>query len=222
MKILCNKCKVNSDIITYQEELKNLLIENDNDLLDKRVLASSEFISGEMSKCYFCKDNNLHKSRGKYIYENLYYFGKNHLFLNLYAYICEAINNKQLVYISVQRDIYERLIDVIMVNNVPDDNIKIKSLEDIQFIMDSPKYNIKEKANKFFNYENDKYNGVKWIIDADYVGKDFVEKDFFGINCKSREFVKKMHINILFAFDAYKWLSDDEKLIDEKVRKIDL
>lgn len=223
MRILCDNCKINCNIMTYKEELEKKLIESNNNLLNNEVIELSESISKLISNCIFCNNNNLRRLKGKYLYGKLYYYGDKHLLVNLYSYIIESIKNRNLIYISMKEEFYERVMDIIVVNKIFSDNIKFKPLENIDFIRNQKKTNIKEAADEFFCYNSNEYNGIRWIVDSDYIGNTFLENDFLGINCNSREFVKNMNVNIVYVFNAYEHMHENTKLIFNKMtNKIDI
>lgn len=214
MRVLCNNCNLNCNINDYKERIENLLIEKNNNLLDKEIIDLSESLSKLISDCIVCNSNNLSKSKGRYLHEKFYYYGDKHLLINLYFYIDEAIKNNQLIYISMGNECYERLMDAFMINRVSIDNIIFKPIEEIMFISKAKKYaNIKDQIDKFFDYNTDKYNGIIWIVDTEYIGIDLLENNILGTNNKTRDFIKNMDINICCIFNAYECMNKDKKLI---------
>lgn len=211
MKILCNNCNLNCQINKCKEELDILLVKKNNNLLDSEVIYLSELISKLISNCIYCDKNNLIKSKGRYLYERLYYYGNRHMLINLYSYISEAVNNKQLIYISINKERYERIIDAFVINRILEDSIIYKPIKSIDFIKNSIMCsNMKEKVGEFFYYDKNKYNGVKWIVDDDYIKMNTLKNYFFDSKYKAHEFVRNMDINILYILNAYECMHKKE------------
>lgn len=207
MKILCSNCNLNCQINKCKEELDILLLKKNNNLLDSEVIYLSEIINKLISNCVYCDKNNLLKFKGRYLYEKLYYYGNRHMLINLYSYICKVIRDNQLIYISIDEERYERMMDAFVINRFPEDNIIYKPIKSIGFIKNSVMdKNTKEKVDKFFYYDENKYNGIKWIIDDDYIKMSILKNYFFSSNYKAHEFVKNMDINILYILNAYEFM----------------
>lgn len=219
MRILCSNCSLNCNTNEYKEKIDDLLIKKNNNLLDDEIIGLSEIVNELITNCIFCNSNNLRKSKGRFLHEKLYYYGDKHLLINLYSYMSEALKNKQLIYISMGKERYDRLMDVFMVNRVSVNNVILKPLEEITFIKKTIKCynNIKKQVDNFFYYNENQYNGIRWIIDTEYIESEKLEKIFLQNNNKTHEYVKNMNINILYIFNAYECMHKDKKILLEEM-----
>ena len=129
MKEICDNCKINNRIEEYKEKLNSSIENRNGDLLDDEVVLSSQFLDNFVYKCVSCNKNinylsklNLREVFGTHT--TFYYYGEQHLLVNLYFYINEGIKNNELIYISMEEELYNKLLDFLISNNVSTENIK--------------------------------------------------------------------------------------------------
>ncbi|MDR3596695.1 Spo0E family sporulation regulatory protein-aspartic acid phosphatase [Clostridium sp.] len=205
MRVLCDNCNLNCHIEKYKERLDNIIIRKNYNLLDNEVISLSQFLDDLIAKCIFCDTNNLHKFNKKNSIESemLYYYGKQHLFLKLYYYISEGIKNDELIYISMEEGLYTKLMETLIINRVPINHIKFKSLEDIT--LRNNEFNVialKEKVDKLnFNSKNDDII-IRWVIEPRYVSEVNLKKYFFDTKATFNRYMGNIKSNIMYIYDA--------------------
>ncbi len=214
MRVLCNKCDINYRIEKYKESLSNIMKKKNYNLLDDEIINSSESLDELISNCMYCNTNNFDKKMGKNLYQSLYYYGKPHLFVNLFFYIRDELKNNKLVYTFIEENIHERLIDLLMINKISIDNIKFKTIQEFSFGNKNLKdINLYEEFDKFFSYDIRQYCGIKWIVDSDYIKKRILQKNYSILHEKVQEYIKNRELEILYIYDAYESISNHRKLI---------
>ncbi|AQR94938.1 MULTISPECIES: MEDS domain-containing protein [Clostridium] len=209
MRILCDDCNTNCNIEKYKERLENIIVKTNYNLLDDEVIYLSQFLDDMIANCVFCETNNLYKFNKKYTfkaYEILYYYGKQHLFLNLFYYISEAIKNDKLIYIIMEEELYENLIKTLIINRVNIDNIKLKALEDI--ILGEDEYRLNETSDLFSSNYKKKQSGVNWIIEPLHITNTSVQKYILDLKVTINKFMKNSKSSILYVYDAYECMHE--------------
>lgn len=225
MRGLCNKCAINCNIEVYKERLNNIIIRKNFNLLDDEVIEMSQFIDELIYNCAFCNvDNiyNLKKKSSTKSYENLYYYGKQHLFLNLYYYISEGIKNNEAIYISVKEGFYNQLIEELKINRIPVNDIKLINLE----LKDTRKKccsldKIEENLNEIFLYDENKYTGIRWIIKPlDNIDINF-KKYSIDLKFLKDKYKENSETIMLLIYDVYEYMNKHKNYDNEFINGMD-
>ncbi|AGF56711.1 hypothetical protein Cspa_c29500 [Clostridium saccharoperbutylacetonicum N1-4(HMT)] len=203
MRVLCKRCGLNCHLDEYKERLDSIMVKKNYNLLNDEVISLSEFLDDLVYNCVYCEEDRPYL-KGKVSNENLYYYGNNHLFINLYLYIMDEIRNKKIIYICTEQNVYERLIEILLINRVAIDNVKFKSLQEVTLENKDLKHvNLEKEVRDFFHHDDKKYNGISWIVDPLYIRNSTTQKNYFDLNNKIHEYIKNINLNILFIYDAY-------------------
>lgn len=225
MEFLCNNCKLYDDIEKYRIKLNNLIDEKNHKLLDEEIIYSSQVLDNLVYKCVLCRGNlndfsqlSLKNIFG--IHSSFYYYGDKHLFTSMYFYINEGINNNELIYISMQEDLYNKLIAFLEINDVSVEHIKFRPVKEL--IMSNRHgglTKLKEKINDIC-LENAvrKYSGVRWIGQPTYAIQTTSQKDFLDWETNLSEALKDTNASLICIYDAYDYMHRNE-FMNEKVIK---
>jgi hypothetical protein len=184
MKSFCSHCSLSSDIEKQRIILNDLISKKDYNLLDKEIVALSQALDNLVYKCVLCDKNlvDLNKINLENIFgthSTLYYYGKQHLFVNMYFYITEGIKNNEIVYISMQESLYEKLIAFLESYGILTENIRFRPVKEL--ILSNKEgglIKLKEKINNVLSEDDmKKYSGIRWIGQPSYAIKTTSERD---------------------------------------------
>ena len=223
MKKICDNCKINTRIKEYKEKLNNTIEKRNGNLLDDEVVLSSQFLDNFVYKCVHCNKNMKHLSKLNLrdvfgTHTTFYYYGDQHLLVNLYFYINEGIKNNELIYVSMEEDLYNKLLNFLTINNVSTENIKFKNVKELILGHKKGGFNgLVETAMSILENSNiQKYNGLRWIGQPSFAIKGTSEDDFLHMEEDLNKFIKNMNAALLCVYDAYDYINKGE-IINKKV-----
>ena len=223
MENICDNCKINTRIKEYKENLNNSIEKRDGDLLDDEVVLSSQFLDNFVYKCVSCNKNMKHLSKLNLrdvfgTHTTFYYYGEQHLLVNLYFYINEGVKNNELIYVSMEEDLYNKLLNFLTINNVSTENIKFKNVKELILGHKKGGFNgLVETAMSILENSNiQKYNGLRWIGQPSFAIKGTSENDFLHMEEDLNKFIKNMNAALLCVYDVYDYINKD-KIINKKV-----
>jgi hypothetical protein len=96
MRFICDNCDLRCEVEEYREKLESTMIQKNYSLLDDEVIKTSQFLDELVYKCVICEmrlkeiskeERSLSNILGTY--STLYYYGNQHLYINMYL---EAMN----------------------------------------------------------------------------------------------------------------------------------
>lgn len=215
MEFLCNKCNLNANLEKYRQVLDNLIIDKNYNLLDEKVISLSQFLDDLVHECTFCSKSlnkfsklNLNNVFGTHL--SFYYYGFQHLFAGIYFYITRGINNNELIYVSMQENLYDKLIDVLRINNVDTEHVKFRPVKElIMSNRDGGLLQLKEKIrNICLEDEAKEYSGVRWIGQPTYAIKTTSQKDFWDWEINLSEALKNTNVSLICIYDAYDYMHE--------------
>ncbi len=192
MRVLCNNCGLRCHIKGWKERLDDLLIKKQNNLLDDEVICLSQSIDDLISDCIFCNTSNLYSSNRRDTGEKdsiLYYYGEQHLIVNLYNYIEEGIRNKENIYISVEKNLYKKLENHLIINRIPMEKFKFACLKDMKLMIENKEESIKLEEEK-----------SRWIVQPS------LQKHFLYAESTLNKHIKDLNLDILYIYDAYEYI----------------
>lgn len=226
MKTLCNTCNLRNDIEKYRIMLNNLIAEKDYKLLDEEIINLSKYLDELVYKCVFCNKSleyisklNLKNVFG--IHSTFYYYGYQHLFTSLYFYITAGIDNNELIYVSMEKSLYNKLLDFLKINEVPVEHIKFNSVEEL---IKGNTYGglteLKNRINKaLLSNEVKKYSGIRWIGQPSYAIKSTSQNDFLVFETNLTKGVYNTKASILCIYDAYDYMNKGECINEIVIKK---
>lgn len=224
MRILCKNCDLNSHIEEYRQRLNNIIVKKNKKLLSEEVIYLSEFIDELINNCENCNKNNWNKRNYNDLDKKFYYYGEEHLFINLYQYIADKIKENKLIYFCVEPQTYNELLKFFTINRIPIKNFRYKSLKSLNFEKRNLNLiDLNKEVNKFFFYDANKYSGIEWIINPKYIVSEILRKEYSSIQSKAYEIMKEMNINIIRLYNLYDCLNENSKsTVDLEERHLDV
>lgn len=223
MNFLCKNCNLSSNIEDLRENLNNIIIEKNHNLLDTEVINLSQLLDNFVYKCVLCSKElndpsklNLKDIFG--IHSAFYYYGHDHLFTNLYFYILEGIKNNELIYISMQENLYSKLIEFLEINEVSMEYIHFRPVKEL--IMSNKLgglIGLKEKINSIGIEEEVKnHSGIRWIGQPSYAIQVTSENDFLNWEINLSQALSNTKVSLLCIYDAYDYMNEG-KIINKNV-----
>ncbi|MCY6354736.1 MEDS domain-containing protein [Clostridium sp. ZS2-4] len=225
MRFLCDNCDLNYSIEEHRNRLNNLIVEKKQNLLDDEVINLSQLLDDLVYKCVFCNRNitYLSKLNLKNIFgthTTFYYYGEQHLFVNMYFYINEGIKNNELIYLFMEESIYNKLLAFLKINNVPVEHIKFKTVKElIKSNRQGGLNELKEQINNIgLDNEVKKYSGIRWIGQPSYAIQTNSQNDFLAFEKNLSKALNNTNASLLCIYDAYDYMHES-KFINETVIK---
>ncbi|AKA67845.1 MULTISPECIES: MEDS domain-containing protein [Clostridium] len=226
MNSSCSDCSMYSKIEELRLMLNNLILEKNQELLNKEIITLSQSLDELVYKCIFCSENlntvfklNLRNIFG--IHSTFYYYGYQHLFSSMYFYINEGINNDELIYISMEENLYNKLISFLKNNNVSIEHIKFRAVKGL--IESSANGGLiglrKEIKNISSEDEVKQYNGVRWIGQPTYAIQTTSQEAFLSWEVNLSEALKNTNISLICIYDAYDYINKREFINEIVIKK---
>ncbi len=226
MNFLCNNCNLNADIEDLRKKLNNAIVEKNDNLLDDEIISLSQFLDNLVYECIFCKKklNNSSKLNLKDIFgthSSFYYYGKEHLFANMYFYIIEGINNNELIYVSMQENLYVELIEFLKINDVSINHIKFRPVKEL--IMSNKQGDLIQLKQKISSIcledEVKKYNGIRWIGQPTYAIETTSQDDFLNWEINLNKALSNTNVSLICIYDAYDYMHEGKVINEEVINK---
>lgn len=219
MRFTCDNCNLNYNIEQYREKLNNLIVKKNYNLLEEEVIQLSQSLDELVHKCIFCETNLNKTSNLKITLKNIfgthsvfYYYGEQHLFINMYFYIIEGIKNNELIYLFMEESIYNKLLDFLKVNNVSLEHIKFKSVKELIIgNRDEGLDGLQEQLNNIsLDKEVMRYSGIRWIGQPSYAIHIISQEDFLDFEKNISKSLENTNASLLCIYDAYDYMHNSK------------
>ncbi|MBN7771830.1 MEDS domain-containing protein [Clostridium aminobutyricum] len=228
MKFLCSGCSLNDEIEEYKKNLNNLISKDAISFLDERVIGCSQALDKLICKCAFCEKNlnvnitDLRSLKDRLgTYSTFYYYGEKHLFANLLIYITEGIKNNELIYISMQEQLYDRLIEFLKAKEIAIHSIQFRRIEDL--VLSNKQeglISLKDKLNQIGLKEQlTQYSGIRWIGQPAYAIEKTSQDEFLGLENSLSTAIQYTATSLLCIYDAYDFIPEKQFINKEVINK---
>lgn len=224
--ILCDNCGLNNTIDKYRIKLSDLILEKKLNLVDKEVVRVSQILDELLVECIACKKRteevtclNLDEIWG--IHSTFYYYGSQHLFVNLYQYIKQGIENNELVCVSMVDELYNNLLGTLKSEGIDDNVIKFCSVKELILShKNGGVNNLKKKINSFINEASLKgYSGVRWIGQPTFAMQETSKEDFLNWEVDLSEAFENTKASLICIYDAYDYINNKYYIDEEVIKK---
>lgn len=207
-----------------RQKLNKVITEKNQNLLDQEVIKLSEELDELIVKFQYIKSvqdiclMNLKNIMGTH--STFYYYGKGHLFANMIKYIKVGADNNEVIYISMQPELYEGLKTYLNNLGIQDKYLKFQSVKQL---IDSNSSggvkSLKEKIGILVEKEIERgYNGIRWIGQPTYAIEETSKKDFLNWETNLSEGLRNTKASLICIYDYYDYINNKE-IIDEEVIK---
>ncbi|MFC4320070.1 Spo0E family sporulation regulatory protein-aspartic acid phosphatase [Litchfieldia salsa] len=110
MKPTCEGCNIKTCLEENRKILMNLVSEKGN-ILDDMVVKRSQVLDQFILECVKCDKRRMESKVETLdnifgIHSTFYYYGREHLLINLLPYIKHGVDNNELVTVSLNKDIF--------------------------------------------------------------------------------------------------------------------
>ncbi|GAB6138113.1 MEDS domain-containing protein [Halanaerobaculum tunisiense] len=156
---------------------------------------------------------SMNESSG--LHSSFYYLNKEHLFVNIYNYIIDAIKNKKLIYISMKPELYHELINKTTLSPKFRTKIEFHSVKKLITDYKKGQNSIKENIKKQESLNNN-YTGIRWIGQPSYIIQKTSKKDFLDWEQQLTKSFKETNSSMLCIYNFNDYL-ENEDIIDEKI-----
>lgn len=225
MHLSCDNCNLNNIIGQVRERLEDIIIEKNHSLLDEQVINISQLLDNLVYKCTFCYKNinnlSILSANDKFnlninpTYKNL---ENNHFLISLYFYMFEGIKNNQMIYISMDENLYHELLNILNINSITSEYIKFRSIKELIISNKTGGLvGLKEKI-KDISLENQRknYYGIRWISQPTYAIKNTSINDFLDWELNLSHALKSADSSLEYIYNDYNYIKED-KFIPEPV-----
>lgn len=144
-----------------------------------------------------------------------YYYGFQHLVVNMYKYINDGINNKEFTCLCSDDQLYIELKKAL---NDKCENMDLLSTDDLCKIHKDE--GLKGVKKIIHNYTEEiikkGYSGLRIIIKCDYIIEKFSSDNFLNIEKEINDLIKDTNVSILCVYDFEDYLKD-KKIMTDKI-----
>lgn len=225
----CEKCELKS-LIDEKKGLLDKKIEEGHNLLSSNLLKLSQYLDKIIYECIKCstKTMNIGEKRRELddifgTHSTFYYYGQHHLFVNMFDYINEGLKNDELVYLFMEENMYNGLLEFLKDNHVDTSNVKFKNVRDL--IQGNRKGGLKALKDEIYKIgsteEVRNYKGIRWIGQPSYAIQLNSEEDFLSFEKNLDEALKDINASLLCIYDVYDYINEgniiNEKVIEESL-----
>lgn len=150
-----------------------------------------------------------------------YYYCEEHLFINLANYISMGINNKEKIYITIEKRLYEKLMDVLSMNNISTESIKFINVKDLML---ESKINREPEVKKLiYQYEKEEANkgfsGIRYIWQSSHVIKEASKEVFLDVEKMLTYTLEDTSSSLLCLYDFYDYINTKNTIDEDVIRQ---
>lgn len=152
--------------------LNELICQKKLNLLDEQVVELSQSLDDLIVECVLCnkrldkiKQMNINNIFG--IHSTFYYYGIMHLFINMCRYIKDGVNKNELIYVSMEHELCDKLLEALETIGVSKDKIRFFSVKNL--ILPHKNGGLVELRNSICIYDAYDYTHFRKYIDEDTI-----------------------------------------------------
>ncbi len=214
-----NYYNLENEIELARKKLNSIIIEKNENLLDQEVIKLSEELDELIVKFQYIKSiqdtclMNLKNIMGTH--STFYYYGKDHLFANMIQYIKVGVDNNEVVYISMQPQLYEDLKKYLNNFGIQDKYLKCQSIKQlININKTGGERCLKEKIEILVEKEiKQGYSGIRWICQPTYAIEQTSKNDFLNWEINLSKGLKNTKASLICIYDYCDYIHR-KKVID--------
>lgn len=200
MRRMCNECYLRSSVEKWRQRLDSMIIKKKGNFLDDEIIALNQYVGDLVAECIDCNAFKFYKAgRRNTVVGNkqrdVYYYGDYNLFINLYNYIEEGIRNSEKVHISIQKNLYKKLKNLLIINGISIEKVQFICIEDMKKIIRN-KSNSISFSEEIKMIENKGYDKNRWIIQSSLQKYFLQQEDYWN------RYNEKFNSSILCVHDA--------------------
>lgn len=230
MNFRCGICNIKHNIEKIKDRLEHIVAKENQSLLDIEVINLSQLLDNFIYKCTFCNKNinYLSKLNSKNILNsnlksNFQYLGNNHFLISLYFYTFQGIKDNQMIYLSMDENLYNDLLKLFKINSLPIESIKFRSIKEV--IASNTNGGLSELEEKIRDisseYHLKNHSGFRWISQPTYAIKNTSPKDFYNWEMNLSEALDNTNSNstLGFVFKEYNPINEGNYIHEHVIDK---
>lgn len=220
----CDNCNLNRELENIKDRLEQTIITENRSLLDDKVINLSQLLDNYIYKCTFCRKNiNYLPTLNLKTNSNCEHLRNNHFLVSLYFYMFEGIKNNQMIFLSMDEDLYEDLFNILTINSFSTEHIKFRSVEEVIYSYKNGGLVDLENKIKSISLEDDlrNYDGCRWINQPTYAIKHTSLKDFYDWEMNLDVALKNTNVNssLDFVYSNYNYKNKDKYTYEPVIDK---
>jgi hypothetical protein len=210
------------EIELTRKKLNSIIVEKNENLLDQEVIKLSEELDELIVKFQYIKsiqDTCLMSLKNiKGTHSTFYYYGKGHLFANMVQYIKVGIDNNEVIYVSMQPELYEDLRKTLKNFGINDEHLKFESVKQLIYASKiAGVRGLKEKIELLIEEEiKQGYSGIRWIGQPTYAIGQTSKNDFLDWEINLNKGLQNTRASLICIYDYYDYINY-RKVIDEEI-----
>lgn len=148
-----------------------------------------------------------------------YYYGSDHLVVNMYNFIIEGIAKNEAVWVSMECDLYEALLALLRKKDVCTDGIRLVRTK--AFITAHQKagvFGLKKMVRSLASTaEENGYKGIRWILQPTCAIRETSKQDFLSLESDLTKALKGTDVALICVYDFYDFMNQQETIDEELI-----
>ncbi len=222
MKATCHGCNIKDRLEENRSALIKLVSEKEN-MLDETVVNKSQLLDQYIVECTRCDkrriDNNKETLEEIFgIHSTFYYYGHEHLLINLLPYIKEGIENNELVTVSLSKDIFDKLMELLDFHGIDRTSVIFFPVKNMVIANNENGLNgVRQLLSTLLKeIESKKYKGARVIGQPSFAIGETSKEDFLKLEEVLTKAFIGMNASGLCVYDAYDYIHNRD-FIDEDI-----
>lgn len=227
MRFSCSNCNIKNDMNKIRNRLEKLIANSNQALYSKDIVKMSQLLDNFVYKCTFCSENlnpcTNNINNNKLILESLdnyTYLNDYHFIVSLYYYIIQGIKKNQLIFLSMNENLYNDIIKIAKRLKIPTKHLQFRSIkESILWNSQGGIKHLQEYVTYLPHEKNmGKYIGFRWISHPQYAIKNTSLDDFYNWEMNLINALDYPNSNTSLDFVYKKYTAQNEhNYIDEPI-----
>lgn len=224
MKVVCEGCNLKSCLEDNRKILVNLVSEQNN-MLDDVVVKQSQVLDNFIVECVNCykrmgdsRKESLDDIFG--IHSTFYYYGIEHLFINLLPYIKSGVENNELVTVSLSKDIFDKLMELLDFYGIDKSAVIFFPVKSMVIANNENGIDGLRKllSTLLKEVESNNYKGARVIGQPSFAIGETSKEDFLKLEEVLNDAFVGMKASGLCIYDAYDYTHNREFIDDDIIK----
>ncbi|WP_158638666.1 MEDS domain-containing protein [Metabacillus litoralis] len=222
MKPTCDGCNIKAWLEENRKSLIKLVSEKDN-ILNETVVNKSQLLDQFIVECVKCDKRKMDSKIMTLddifgIHSTFYYYGREHLLINLLPYIKHGVDNNELITVSLSKDIYDQLMELLDFHGISRSGVKFFPVKNMVIANNK---NGLEGVRQLLSalleeVESNKYKGARVIGQPSFAIGETSKEDFLELEKVLTEAIIGLNASGLCLYDAFDYIHNRE-FIDEDI-----
>lgn len=224
MKVVCKGCNLKERLEENKKILTSLIFEKDN-MLDEIVVKQSQILDQFIVECIECNkriDDGYKETLDDIfgIHSTFYYYGLEHLLINLIPYIKYGVENNELITVSLSNDIFDKLMELLDIYGIDKSGVIFFPVKDMVIANNENGIDgLRKLLSKLLSeVEKNNFKGARVIGQPSFAIGETSKEDFLKLEEVLNEAFIGMKASGLCIYDAFDY-THNRDFIDEDIIK---